>query len=124
MHAHKVSKAFDCKNVRDYHILYNDLDVLLLADVFENFRDICIENYNLDPAHYYTVPNLSWDAMLKVTGVELELLSDMDMLLRVEKGIRGVVSMISNRYGKANKYTFESYDPSKKIYVYYLLRHK
>ena len=53
-HAHKVWKAFDCKNMRDYHILYNDLDVLLLADVFENFRDICIKNYNLDPVYYYT----------------------------------------------------------------------
>ena len=69
--------------MRDYHILYNGLDVLLLADVFENFRDICIKNYNLDPAHYYTAPDLSWDAMLKVTNVELELLSDMDKLLMV-----------------------------------------
>ena len=98
--AHKVWKAFDCKNMRDYHVLYNDLDVLLLADVFENFRDICIKNYNLDPTHYYTAPGLSWDAMLKVINVELELLSDMDMLLTVEKGIRGGVSMISNRYGR------------------------
>ena len=73
-----------------------------MADVFENFRDICIKNYNLDPAHYYTAPGLAWDAALKVTKVELELLSDMDMLLMVEKGIRGGVSMISNRYGKAN----------------------
>ena len=75
--------------MRDYHTLYNDLDVLLLADVFENFRDICIKNYNLDPAHYYTATGLSWDAMLKVTNVELDLLSDMDMLFMVEKGIRG-----------------------------------
>ena len=73
-----------------------------MADVFENFRDICIKNYNLDPGHYYTAPGLAWDAALKVTEVELELLSDMDMLLMVEKGIRGGVSMISNRYGKAN----------------------
>ena len=78
-----------------------------MADVFENFRDICIKNYNLDPAHYYTAPGLAWDAALKVTEVELELLSDMDMLLMVEKGIRGGVSMISNRYGKANnKYMY------------------
>ena len=114
-HAHKVWKALDCKKMGDYHILYNDLDVLLLADVFENFRDICVKSYNLDSVHYYTAPGLSWDAMLKVTGVELELLSDMDMLLMVEKGIRGGVSMINNRYGKAkNKYMFKSYDPSKK----------
>ena len=98
-------KTFEMKNLEDYHNLYNQVDVLLLADVFENFRDICIKNYNLDPAYYYTAPGLAWDAALKVTEVELELLSDMDMLLMVEKGIRGGVSMISNRYGKAdNKY--------------------
>ena len=73
-----------------------------MADVFENFRDICIKNYYLNPAHYYTAPGLAWDAALKVTKVELEMLSDMDMLLMVEKGIRGGVSVISNRYGKAN----------------------
>ena len=73
-----------------------------MADVFENFRNICCEHYNFNPAHYFTAPGLAWDAALKVTGVELELLSDMDMLLMVEKGIRGGVSMTSNRYGKSN----------------------
>ena len=93
-----------------------------MADVFENFRDICIKNYNLDPAHYYTVPGLAWDAALKVTNVELELLSDMDMLLMVEKGIRGGVSMISNRYGKSNnQYMDDRYDASKPTkYITYL----
>ena len=94
-HTQKVWKTFEMKNLECYHNLYNRVDVLLLADVFENFRDICIKNYNLDPAHYYTAPGLAWDAALKVTEVELELLSDMDMLLMVEKGIRGGVSMIS-----------------------------
>ena len=107
---------------KDYHELYNKVDVLLLADVFENFRNICLENYELDPAHYYTAPGLAWDAALKVTGVNLELLSDIDMLLMVEKGIRGGVSMVSNRYGKANnKYMgdkFNSNEPSK--YIQYL----
>ena len=88
-HARKVWKTFEMKNLEDYHNLYNQVDVLLLADVFENFMDICIKNYNLHPAHYYTAPGLAWDAALKVTKVELELLSDMDMLLMVEKGIRG-----------------------------------
>ena len=101
-HAQKVWEAFKIKSMRDYHDLYNRVYVLLLADVFENFRDICIENYSLDPAHYYTAPGLAWDAALKVTEVELELLSNMDMLLMVEKGIRGGVSTVSNRYGKSN----------------------
>ena len=68
----------------------------------KTLRDICIKNYKLDPAHYYTAPGLALDAALKITEVELELLSNIDMLLMVEKGIRGGVSMISNRYGKAN----------------------
>ena len=114
--------------MRDFHDLYNRVDVLLLADVFENFRDICIKNYNLDPAHYHTAPGLAWDAGVKVTEVELELLSDMDMLLMVEKGIRGGVSMISNRYGKSNnngkannKYMSKSYDAGKPAtYITYL----
>ena len=88
--------------MRDYHDLYNQSDVLLLADVFENFRDVCLKNYNLDPAWYYTAPGLAWDAALKITRVELELLSDPDMLLMIEQGLRGGVSMISNRHGKAN----------------------
>ena len=81
-----------------------------------------MKNYNLDPAHYYTAPGLAWDAALKVTNVELELLSDMDMLLIVEKGIRGGVSMISNRYGKANnKYMGDRFDDSKPFkYISYL----
>ena len=77
------------KNLEDYHNLYNQADVLLLADVFENFKDICIKNYNLDHAHYYTAQGLAWDAALKLTEVKLELLFDPDMLLMMEKGIRG-----------------------------------
>ena len=118
-HAQEVWETFEMKNLEDYHNLYNRVDVLLLADVFENFREICIKNYNLDSAHYYTAPGLAWDAALKVTKVKLELLSNMDMLLMVEKGIRGGVSMISNRYGKANnKYmgkSFKDIEPSKYI---------
>ena len=104
-HAQKVWRVFKMEHFKEYHDLYNETDVLLLGDVFESFRNICIENYELDPAHYYTAPGLAWDAALKITDVELELLSDIDMLLMVENGIRGGVSMVSNRYGKAsNKY--------------------
>ena len=120
--AKKVWKVFGMKTLQDYHDLYNVTDVLLLADVFENFRNICLDNYKLDPAHYFTAPGLAWDACLKITGVELELLSDIDMLLMIEKGIRGGVSMISNRHGKANnKYMGKSFmDTMISIYIMYL----
>src|ERR1043165_3034274 len=113
-HAKTVWNEFGFKTLRDYHNLYNVSDVLLLADVFENFRDVCTKNYRLDPAWYYTSPGLAWDAALKLTGVELELMSDYDMLLMIKKGIRGGVSTISNRYGKANnEYMGEEFDSSK-----------
>ena len=87
-------------------------DVLLLADVFENFRDVCSKNYGLDPAWYYTAPVLSWDAMLKLTKVNLELLTNYEMLMMVNKGIRGGVSMIPTRYAKANNPYMKDYDPN------------
>ena len=110
------------KSLEDYHDLHNQTDVLLLADVFENFRNICCKHYKLDPAHYFTAPGLAWGAALKVTEVKVELLSDMDMLLMVEKGIRGGVFMVSNRYGKSNnKYMNTKYDASKpSTYITYL----
>ena len=120
-HAQKVWKDFNMITMRDYHNLYLELDVLLLTDVFENFRKICRKNYKLDPAWYLTTPGLSWDAMLKETGIELELLTDPDMLMMFEKGTRGGVSMISNRYSKANNKYMENFDelkPSK--YITYL----
>ena len=121
-HARKVWKYFDMKTIRNYHDLYLKTDVLLLADVFENFRDVCIENYKLDPAWCYTAPGLAWDACLKKTEVRLELLNDVDMLLMIEKGIRGGVSIITKRYGKANNpYLGEDFDknsPTK--YISYL----
>ena len=122
VNAQKVWETFEMKNLEDYHNLYNQVDGLLLADVFENFRDICIKNYKLDPTYYYTAPGLAWDAALKITKVELELLSNIDILLMVEKGIRGGVSMISNRYGKANnKYMGKSFiDTMLSTYIVYL----
>ena len=73
--------------MKEYHKLYNLSDVLLLADIFENFRGICMNHYGLDPAWYFSAPGLAWDAALKITKVELELLSDPDILLKIESGI-------------------------------------
>ena len=109
-HVLNVWKKFNIKTLKDYLKLYNISDVLLLADIFENFRNICLKNYGLDPVHYYTAPGLAWDAMLKMTKINLELLSDIDKLLMVEKGIRGGISMISNRYGKANNKYMKDYN--------------
>ena len=120
-HVLNVWNGFNMKTMLDYHNLYNQTDVLLLADVFENFRDICLKEYGLDPVHYFTAPGLAWDACLKMTGVNLELLSDVDMLLMFEKGIRGGISIISNRYGEANNKYMKDFDkekPSK--YLMYL----
>ena len=105
----------------DYHNLYLGSDVLLLADVFENFRKTCLEYYKLDPCHYFTSPGLSWDAMLKMTNIKLELMIDVDMFQFIEKGLRGGISYIANRYGEANNKYMKTYDkkaPSK--YIMYL----
>ena len=121
-HAWNVWKTRKMKTFKEYHELYNITDVLLLADVFENFRDLCLKIYGLDPVYYFTAPGLAWDACLKITDIDLELLSDPNMLLMFEKGIRGGISIISNRYGEANnKYMgrgFNKNKPSK--YLMYL----
>ena len=112
-HAQNVWKTFGCQTIRDYHDLYLKSDVLLLADVFENFRKTCLKHYSLDPAHYYTSPGLAWDACLKETGQELELLHDYDMLMLFERGIRGGITHISKRYSEANNKYMKDYNPDK-----------
>ena len=120
-HAQNVWNKFNRKNMGEYHDLYLQSDILLLADVFENFRKTCLEYYKLDPCHYFTSPGLSWDAMLKMTSIKLELMTDIDMFQFIEKGLRGGISYIANRYGKANNKYMKEYDekaPSK--YIMYL----
>ena len=120
-HAQNVWDTFNLKTMGDYHDLYLKSDILLLADVFENFRKTCLQYYKLDPCHYFTSPGLSWDAMLKMTDIKLELMVDIDMFQFIEKGMRGGISYIANRYGKANNKYMKNYDektPSK--YIMYL----
>ena len=120
-HTQNVWNTFNLKTMGDYHNLYLQSDILLLADVFENFRKTCLQYYKLDPCHYFTSPGLSWDAMLKMTDIKLELMTDIDMFQFIEKGLRGGISYIANRYGNANNKYMKEYDekaPSK--YIMYL----
>ena len=120
-HAQNVWRTFSLKNMGEYHDLYLKSDIILLADVFENFRKTCLEFYKLDPCHYFTSPGLSWDAMLKMTDIKLELITDIDMYLFIEKGLRGGISYIANRRGKANNKYMKKYNKNKPSkYIMYL----
>ena len=112
----KVWEEFSLQNMGEFHDLYLKTDVLLLADVMESFRKLCEKHYELDPAHFFTTPGLAWDAMLKMTEVELELLGDVDQLLMIEKGIRGGNSNVFKRFAVANNKFMKNFDetqPSK-----------
>ena len=105
-HAQKVFEELGLKNLGHYHDLYVQSDTLLLADVFENFRYKCMEIYELDPDHFLSAPGLAWQAYLKKTEEELELLTDIDISLMVEKEIRGDICHAINTYAKANNKLF------------------
>ena len=113
-HALNVWKQFNIKNMGEYNDLYLLTDVLLLADVFESFRNICHKHYQLDPANYITLPGLAWDACLKKSDIELDLFDNTqsDMYLKVEDNIRGGISMISHKFSKANNKYMKEYDES------------
>ena len=101
-HAHTVWKKFNIESIKDYQNLYNLTDVLLLANISENFRNICMKHYGFDPAWYLNAPGLALDVALKIAKVQLELLSDPDVLLLISSGIRGRIATISYRLAKAN----------------------
>ena len=112
-HAKNVWEKFRCKTMGDYHDLYLKSYVLILADVFENFRKTGKEYYNLDPAHYFSCPGFGWDAMFKMTDIILESITDIDMYQMVKTGLRGGVSYIANRYSKPNNKYLRDYDKNK-----------
>ena len=113
-HAQTVWKEFNIEAMKDYHKLYNLSDALLLADIFQNFKSICMNHYGKDPAWYFSAPGLAWDVTLKITKIQLELLSDPDMLSMIESGIRGGIATISHRHAKANnEYMGTEFDPTE-----------
>ena len=109
-HANNVFKKFKLKHLREYHDFYVQCGTLLLADIFKKFRNMCIEIYELDPAHVLSASGLAWQACLKITGVQLELLINVDMLLMIEKGIRGGICHAIHRYSKANNKYIKDYN--------------
>ena len=120
-HGNNLFKRLKLKNQGEYHDLYVQSDTLLLADVFENFRNKCLEVYELDPAHFLSLPGLAWQACLKKTSIKLELLTDYDMLLMVEEGIRGGICHSIHRYAKANNKYMENYNRNEESsYIQYL----
>ena len=111
-----VWKVFEIKNLGEYHDLYLKTNVLLLCDVFEKFINVCLSDYGLDPSHYFSSPGLAWKSMLKMTGVRLEKIDNIDVHLFLEKGMRGGISYISKRYAKSEENTEIMYWDMNKLY--------
>ena len=112
-HVKNICSTLNINNLGEYHDLYVQSDTTLLADVFENFRNKCLAVDNLDPTYYLSAPGLSWQSGLKVTGVTLELLTDQNMLLLFEKGIRGGICEAVTKYKQANNKYMKNYDTTK-----------
>lgn len=120
-HAKRVWETFNCQSLKDYMELYLKTDVLLLTDVFENFRKSCKRVHKLDPCQYYTAPGLSFDAMLRFTKITLDLLRDLNMFNVIKKGIRGGLVQCTKRLAKANNKYMKDYDKnSPSHYLLYL----
>ena len=114
-HALDIYRKFGCKNLGHCHDVHLKTDVLLLADIFEKFRSVCLNVYQLDPAHFYSAPKLSWESMLISTRVKLGLLEDVDMLLFFERGIRGGINGVGElRHFTTNNPHLNTFDPSQK----------
>ena len=120
-HVEKVFNKFNIKNLGECHDLYFQSDTLLLVDVFENFRNVCIKVCELDPVYFLSPPGLAWQACLKKTGVKLKLITDVDMLLMIEKGVRGGICHSVYRHAKANYKDMKIYDKNNESsYIIYM----
>ena len=120
VHAQKVWDVFETKHLGEYHDLYVQSDTLLLADIFQNFRKMCLDIYELDPVYFVSAPGLAWQACSKKTKVELKLLTDYDMMLMTENCIRGGICQVSHRYVKANNQYMKNYDKNiESLYLEY-----
>ena len=120
-HDQKVWEVFEINNRGEYHDLYVQSDTLLLAGVFENFRNMCLDKYGLDPVCFVSSPGLAWQACFKKVKVKLELLTDNDMILMIEKGIMGGIFQATHRYAKANNKYMKNYDKDIELsYIEYL----
>ena len=120
-HLQLLWKQFGLKTFKDFHIHYLKKDVLFLADLFETFIDTCLKYYDLDPCHYFSAPGLFWDAMFKMTKIELEKINDPEKHIFIEAGMRGGICVVIKRYSKANNKFCSDYDPNKpEIYIKYL----
>ena len=109
-HTQKVWNVFEIKNLGEYHDLCVQSDALLLADAYENFRNMCLDKYELDPTNFVSASGLACRACLKKTGVKLELITDYDMILMIEKGIRGGIYQATQRFAKANNKYMKNYN--------------
>ena len=122
-HVLNVCNKLEMQTMKDSHNLYLKCDVLLLADVFEKFRNNSLKNYGLCPSYYMRAPSLSWDVMFKMTKIKLELITDLDMYIFFEKGTRAGISYISNRCSQTNNKDLTSYDPKQES-KHHILRRK
>ena len=116
-----IWNVFEIKTLGEYHDLYLKTDVLLLTDVFEKFIKTYLDYFGLDPCHNFSAPELSWDARLKMGGVILKLISDINMHIFIEKGMRGGISYIAKKHSKINNKYMKNYDSSKetKFIIYW-----
>ena len=112
-HAMRVFKKFKMNDLGDYHNLYVQSDSLLLVDIFENFRNMSLKTYGLDPAYFVSLPGFAWHTCLKITGVKLELITDINMLLMIENRMRGGVCNVIRSYAEANNKYMNNYDENK-----------